>query len=108
MRKAGRRPPTLQIMRSEYRSIVAPLLRVIEEDRSDRPVVVVLPELVEGAWWERLFHLHRERRLRTRLLRYGGRPIAVLGVPWQLRADTLRKELLKEEPPPPMPAAAEE
>jgi hypothetical protein len=29
-------------------------------------------------------------------------------VPWQLRADTLRKELLKEEPPPPMPAAAEE
>jgi hypothetical protein len=108
LRAAGRSVPTLRVMRSEYRSILAPILRVIEENRSERRVIVVLPELVEGSWWERLFHVHRERRLRARLLRYGDRPLAVLTVPWQLRAQTLREELLVEEPPLTVPTAAEE
>ncbi|HXR87848.1 MAG TPA: APC family permease [Stellaceae bacterium] len=107
--RAERRPmPDFRIMRSEYRSIVAPTLRVIEEGRPDHPVIVVLPELIEGSWWERLFHVHRERRLRARLLRYGDRPLAVLGVPWQLRAQTLQEQLMEEEPPLAVPTTAEE
>ena len=100
--------PDFRIMRSEYRSIVARTLRVIEEGRPDHPVIVVLPELIEGSWWERLFHVHRERRLRARLLRYGDRPLAVLGVPWQLRAQTLHEQLMEEEPPLAVPTTAEE
>jgi hypothetical protein len=108
MRKAERPVPAFRVMRSEYRSILAPVLRVIEEDKTERRVIVVLPELVEGSWWERLFHVHRERRLRARLLRYGDRPLAVLAVPWQLRAQTLHEELRTEEPPLAVPTAVEE
>jgi amino acid transporter len=107
--RAARRPlPDFRIMRSEYRSIVAPTLHVIEEGRPNQPVIVILPELVEGSWWERMFHVHRERRLRAHLLRYGDRPLAVLAVPWQLRAPTLHEQLREEEPPLPVPSTAEE
>ena len=86
--KAGLRPPSLQLIPSQFRSVVAPLLREIEQlDRKfpGRPVFVVLPEVVEGRWWAYLLHTHRERRLRSRLLRDGGPNVAVLGVPWQLQ-----------------------
>ena len=63
-----------------------------------RPVFVVLPEIVEGRWWQRLLHIHRERRLRSRLLRYGGPDVAVIGVPWQLEASSPQTALAEEEP----------
>ena len=31
-----------------------------------------------------VLHTHRERRLRARLVRYGGDLVSVLSVPWQL------------------------
>jgi hypothetical protein len=42
-----------------------------------RQVFVILPEIVEGHWWELLMQTHRERHLRSRLNRYGGPDIAV-------------------------------
>src|SRR6185437_11405594 len=87
-RRAGLHPPQLRLIRSEFRSIAAPLLRAIEaadHEQPDRPVVVILPELVEGRWWGYIMHTHRERRLRARLLRYGGRNVIVTTVPWQLQ-----------------------
>jgi hypothetical protein len=39
---------------------------------------------VEAHWWEYLLHTHRERRVRARLVRYGGDSVCVLSVPWQL------------------------
>ena len=45
-------------------------------------------------------HTHRERRLRARLLRYGGPAIAVLSVPWQLQVSGPRQGLAEEEPAP--------
>lgn len=48
MHAAGQVVLTLRIVHSEYRSVVAPLLRVIEEGEVDRPVIVVVPELAEG------------------------------------------------------------
>ena len=103
--RAGRRPAALRIVRSEYRSVLAPLLREIEQAGQQRPglpVFVVLPEIVEGRWWQRLLHLHRERRLRARLLRYGGPDVAVIGVPWQLEAVRPETALAEEEPVPPV------
>jgi hypothetical protein len=97
------KPPALRIVQSQYRSVLAPLLREIEaaeRQGAGRPVFVVLPEIVEGRWWQRLLHIHRERRLRRRLLRYGGPDVAVIGVPWQLEAAPPAAALAEEEPRP--------
>jgi hypothetical protein len=86
-RAAGLRPPRLLLTTSQYRSLLEPLLRGVKdvnENFPDRPVIIVLPELVEAHWWEYLLHTHRERRLRARLERYGGEAVSVLSVPWQL------------------------
>jgi len=80
---------------------VAPLLRAIEgvDGRSPgRTVFIVLPEIVEGRWWGYLMHTHRERRLRSRLLRHGGPNVAVIGVPWQLEPSDPEQGLAEEEP----------
>jgi amino acid transporter len=101
--EAGVRAPRLLVVSSPYRSVLAPLLRVIEDLRRDNPgraVAVVLPQLVEARWWEWLLHTHRERRLRTALLQNGGRDLAVVGVPWNLRAPEPELLLAEEEPQP--------
>jgi hypothetical protein len=100
--RAGLKPPRLEIVSSEFRSITAPLLRAIQDaDRRwpGRPVTVILPELVEGRWWGYLMHANRERRLRTRLLRHGGRNVVVTSVPWQLRPANPAQAIAEEEPP---------
>jgi amino acid transporter len=99
--EAGARAPRLLVVSSPYRSVLAPLLRVIEDLRRDnagRAVAVVLPQLVEARWWEWLLHTHRERRLRKALLRNGGRDLAIVGIPWNLGAPEPELLLAEEEP----------
>jgi len=99
--KAGMPPPRLVLMPSQFRSVVAPVLKgieYIEDHLSGRPVIVVLPELVEGRWWGYLLHTHRERRLRAQILRYGGAAIAVVSVPWQLQPADPAQGIAEEEP----------
>lgn len=98
-KELGLKPPQLQTVRSEYRSMVSPLLKAIKaiDDRDpNRPVIVILPELIEGSWWGYLLHTHRERRLRARLLRFGGPRISVASVPWQIEAPTPEQGLREE------------
>lgn len=100
-RDACMRPPRLQLVHSPYRSVLAPILRAVEqagERFPNRPILVVLPELVEGRWWGTLLHTHRERRLRARLLRHGGPRVAVVCVPWQLDTAGPEEALAEEEP----------
>jgi amino acid transporter len=99
--RTGLTPPRLRLVSSEFRSIMAPLLRTIEDTQKHhpgRPVTVILPELVEGRWWGYLMHANRERRLRARLLRYGGRNVVVSSVPWQLRDADPAEAIAEEEP----------
>jgi hypothetical protein len=99
--RAGLKPPRLQCISSPFRSMTAPLLRAIEDAHGrleGRPITVVLPELVEGRWWGYLMHTHRERRLRARLLRHGGRDVVVCSVPWQLQPPDLSEAIAEEEP----------
>jgi hypothetical protein len=94
-------PPRLSLVSSEFRSITAPLMRAIEDAQKhhpDRPVTVILPELVEGRWWGYLMHANRERRLRARLLRYGGPNVVVSSVPWQLQAAEPAEAIAEDEP----------
>ena len=100
-RAAGLPVPTLLVRSSPYRSVLGPLLRLIEEQggcEPGRPVAVVLPQLVEKRWGAALIQTHRERRLRSALLRDGGKDIAVIGVPWQLEPPAPGKILAEEEP----------
>ena len=43
-------------------------------------------------------HANRERRLRARLLRYGGPHIAVVTVPWQLKESDPAEAIAEAEP----------
>jgi amino acid transporter len=97
----GLKPPSLQFVSSEFRSMTGPLLRSIERAREqwpDRPVTVVLPELVDGRWWGNLMHANRERRLRKRLLRHGGSAVVVASVPWQIQRSDSDRAIKEEEP----------
>ncbi len=98
---AGLPVPELIVRTSPYRSVLGPLLRLIEESggcHPGRPIAVVLPQLVEKRWWSAVMHTHRERRLRAALLRDGGEDLAVIGVPWQLEPPSPSKLLAEEEP----------
>lgn len=100
-REAGIKAPRLRMVQSQYRSVVAPLLREIETVHrhiSNRLIFVVLPQIVEGHWWELMLQTHRERYLRRRLIKYGGPDIAVIGVPWQLIPSDPQEGLAEEEP----------
>jgi amino acid transporter len=99
--RVGLKPPRFQLVSSQFRSMTAPVLRAVQEaDRRSpgRPVTVILPELVDGRWWGYLMHANRERRLRARLLRDGGRNVVVSTVPWQLHTSDLAGAIAAEEP----------
>ena len=107
-RDAGFRAPELRIEPSPYRSLLGPLLRQIlawRSDQPERPIAVVLPQLVEARWWEALLHTHRERRLRRALLR-DAPDVMVVAVPWQLAPPEPVAALREEEPAPAGEAAA--
>ena len=102
-REAGLPPPRLIVESSQYRSVLGPLLREIETVKRrmpGRPVAVVLPQLVEGSWWETLLHTHRERRLRRRLMGAVGPDLAVVGIAWPLASPEPERVLKEEEPAP--------
>lgn len=99
--EAGLPTPRLIVVSSPYRSVLAPLLRTVEELRRahpGRPIAVVLPYLVEARWWEMLLHTHRERRVRRALQRHCGPDVATLIVPWNLEPPDVEEVLAEEEP----------
>ena len=100
---AGLPAPPLRIESSPYRSLRAPLLRMVADMRAGcggRAITVVLPQMVEASWWETLLHTHRERRIRNALLRHGGPDVTVLSVPWQLGRAAPETVIAEEEPAP--------
>jgi len=100
-RAAGLIPPRLVQIPSPYRSIVAPLLKFVQEIREERPgraQTVVIPDLVEAHWWDHLMHTRRVHRLRETLLRHGGPQLAVVLVPWTLEEPHPEAVIAAEEP----------
>ncbi len=84
---AGLPAPKLLLLRAEYRQMHVPLLALIREleaEFPDRTVAVMVPEIVKTSWWQFLLHTHRTRRLRARLLRFGGSRLVRIHVPWYL------------------------
>jgi amino acid permease-like protein len=82
---AGLTPPRLGTSPSRYRSFVGRLLKHVAEVKAqhpDRPLAVVVPEIVEEHWWDYpLLSNFRTRRLCAALMRHGGANLAVVLVP---------------------------
>ena len=100
-KRAGLPPPHLLIENSPFRSMVAPLLRAaldLEKRFPGRPVMVVIPEVVEGRWWEMFLRTRNAQRLRRALLRHGGVNLVVATVPWQTAEPEPADVIAEEEP----------
>jgi len=86
MRDAGLLPPRLVFLPSPYRKLFTPIVEYVDDLRKTRSamIAVILPDLVEGRWWEYLLHTHRAGVLRSLLLLRGNQRVVVISVPWYL------------------------
>ena len=78
-------PMELVVVESPYRALVGPLLRYMDALQAlhpDRPIVVVLAEVVPRHWWENLLHNKTSLRLKLRL--FGRKNTIVVDVPFHL------------------------
>jgi amino acid transporter len=85
--ETGRRAPHLVILFSPYRRLITPLLEYVDRlkhDYPDRQIAVIIPELVEGRWYQYLLHNQRATGLKAALLFRGGPRVVVVNVPWYL------------------------
>ena len=75
----------LVVVESPYRALIGPLLRymnALQSQDPDRPIVVVLSEIVPRHWWENLLHNQTSLRLKLRL--FGRKNTIVADVPFHL------------------------
>jgi amino acid transporter len=75
----------LVVVESPYRALVGPLLRYMDALQTlhpNRPIVVVLSEVVPRHWWENLLHNQTSLRLKLRL--FGRKNTIVADVPFHL------------------------
>jgi amino acid transporter len=86
-RASGDPSPELVTLPSPYRFVIIPLVQYILDlstKRPDRRIVVVIPELVEGRWYEYFLHNQRGRLLEWMLLVHGNGRIFTLAAPYYL------------------------
>lgn len=85
--QAGVPAPKLVVLRSEYREFLTPLQKIVqdmEQQFPDRPIAVLIPEVVKTKWWDYFLYTYRSRQLQTALLSYAGRRVVVIVVPWRI------------------------
>ncbi len=85
---AGKQPPKLHLLPSPYRFVIIPIVQFILDLSGRNPhrtVIVVLPELVEGEWYEVFLHNQRARMLEWMLLARGNERIFTVSAPWYVR-----------------------
>lgn len=73
----------LVVVESPYRALIGPLLAymdALQKQAPDRPIVVVLSEVVPRHWWETL--LHNQTALRLKLRLFSRRNTIVADVPY--------------------------
>lgn len=76
--------PSLVVIQSPYRECYGRFLRWIHRltsEEPDRPVIVVIPELVHRRWVQFLLS-YRATRLKAKLLLEGGPQLSVMSTPW--------------------------
>ena len=84
----GIEPPGLKIITSPYRRYLQPLLDYVQEVKNEKPdrlIAVVIPELVQTHWYEYFLHNQRAALLKLRLFLEAGERVIVVNTPWCLR-----------------------
>ncbi len=84
---SGRVAPRLMVLPSQRRTLIEPLLRLLDRVKSEfpeRPVAVLIPEHVKRRWYHPVLHTYRARRLRQRLLAVADPRLTIVTVPWRL------------------------
>ncbi|MFT3774384.1 MAG: APC family permease [Minicystis sp.] len=87
VKKAGKHPPELVVFRSRYRHLYKPILGFtshLAHAHPDRPIAVIVPELVEPHWYHRLLHNNTAALLKWLLRLHAGEGIAIISAPWYL------------------------
>jgi amino acid transporter len=93
-REVGRPMPKLLMLPSPYRSVVLPIHQYVldlSEKYPHRRIVVVIPELVEGRWYEYFLHNQRGRLLEWMLQVRGNERIFTVSAPYYLRPQRQNK-----------------
>jgi amino acid transporter len=86
-RESGRPMPKLLMLPSPYRFIILPIVQYVldlSEKQPHRRIVVVIPELVEGRWYEYFLHNQRGRLLEWMLQVRGNERIFTVSAPYYL------------------------
>jgi amino acid transporter len=84
---AGEKAPQLTVLPSPYRFVIVPVVQQVlklSAEHPDRRLVVLIPTLVEGHWYEYFLHNQRGRLLEWALLANGNRRIYTLSTPYYL------------------------
>lgn len=83
----GKPAPQLIFIQSPYRRFFHPLfetLKQIEKDYPNRTIAVVVPELVNGGWYNYILHNQLTSALKAALLLRGDQRVVVVNVPWYI------------------------
>jgi hypothetical protein len=86
--RAGLAAPKLLVLRSDYRGLYGPLVAHVTKlanERTNRQMVVVVPELVAHRWVRAIFPFDFASVLRAAFLCSGGPPVVVVSVPTYVR-----------------------
>jgi hypothetical protein len=101
-RQAGEPVPKLVVLRSPYREVLEPLVRHVERlarANPGRPIVVIVPELVERRWYHALLHSHTSTLLKALLVQRGGPQVLVVSAPWYIGRPDRRRAGRRETSP---------
>lgn len=85
---AGVKAPKLVVVTSPFRRLYAPLMEFVAElqrTHPERPIAVVVPELVERHWYHYFLHNQTAAVIKGYLYFSGLERVAVVNVPWYLR-----------------------
>jgi hypothetical protein len=85
---AGLIAPTLELITTPYREFVTPLLEEIEKVKKrfpDRFLAVIIPEIVEKHWWNKLLHSRRAAQLRSAIRCRQDDRVVVVDLPWFIK-----------------------
>ena len=87
-RAAGRASPKLDVVRSDFRTIVEPIVDYVKRLVAEHPgrvVEVVVPELFERHWYDFFTRNRYPEILRSELLLGGDPHVVVVSAPWYVR-----------------------
>ena len=91
LRAANLPVPTLVVLHSPYRFVIAPIVDYVlklEAKEPTRAIAVLVPELVVRKWYQNLLHNQRAQLLKVSLLLQGNRRIFVINIPWYMDKPT--------------------